>query len=308
MTFSSEHKPVMSEEILEVLQIKHGGMYIDCTIGGGGHATAILEKITPGGKLLGIDADPQAIEVTRERLNPYKKNITLVNDNFRHIEDICNRFSFYPVDGILLDLGMSSLQLTEPDRGFSFQQDSPLDMRFNPNQTLTAADIVNSYLEAELTYLLKEYGEERRSRQIARNIVRNRPINTTLKLTKVIEQAVHGTRGKIHPATRTFQALRITVNNELENIKLALGQSTNLLKNGGRIAVISFHSLEDRMVKDFFRQESSGCLCPPHIPMCLCDHTPSLKTVTRKPINSSAREIAANPRSRSAKLRVAERL
>jgi len=306
MTLSPEHKPVLLEESLEALQVKRDGRYIDCTIGGGGHAMAILEKSTPGGKLLGLDADPKAIEAAGERLIRFGKNVTLVNENFRYIEDICTRLSFCPVDGILLDLGMSSLQLVEPERGFSFQQDAPLDMRFSPDQTLTAADIVNDYSEADLSYLLHEYGEERRSRQIARRIVENRPLETTLELARTVERAVGGVRGKIHPATRTFQALRITVNEEMESLKLILEQSTNLLRSGGRIAVISFHSLEDRMVKDFFRRESTGCLCPPRTPMCLCGHTPSLKVVTRKPIRPSPAEVATNPRSRSAKLRVAE--
>ncbi|MFC2058210.1 16S rRNA (cytosine(1402)-N(4))-methyltransferase RsmH [Chloroflexota bacterium] len=306
MTLSPEHKPVLLEECLEVLQIKRGGRYIDCTIGGGGHALAILEKSSPGGKLLGLDADPRAIEAAGDKLIRFGNDVILVNENFRHLEDICTGLSFCPVDGILLDLGMSSLQLAEPERGFSFQQDAPLDMRFSPTQTLTAADIVNGYSEADLSHLLYEYGEERRSRQIARRIAESRPLETTLELARTVEQAVGGVRGKIHPATRTFQALRIAVNEELGNLKLALAQSIHLLTSGGRVAVISFHSLEDRLVKDFFRRESTGCLCPPRTPMCLCGHTPSLKSISRKPVRPLPAEVAANPRSRSAKLRVAE--
>jgi 16S rRNA (cytosine1402-N4)-methyltransferase len=212
------------------------------------------------------------------------------------------------VNGILFDLGMSSLQLEAPGRGFSFQQDSPLDMRFSSRQPLTAADIVNTYPEHELVSLLEKYGEERRGRQIAKRIVESRPLRTTFELVQVVEQAVGGVRGRIHPATKTFQALRIAVNQELESLELALRQALDLLGSGGRIAVISFQSLEDRLVKEFLRRESQGCLCPPSVPVCVCGHTPKLRIVTKKAVRPSPAELQANPRSRSAKMRVGERI
>ena len=308
MTTLPRHEPVLLKESIEALNIQRGGRYIDCTVNGGGHAAAILEGCTPGGKLLGIDADPEALRVAGERLKAYGKDVILVNENFKNLESICNRYGFCPADGILFDLGMSTLQLEDPNRGFSFQQDSPLDMRFNPKQTLTAANIVNTYSENELARILFAYGEEWRGRQIARRIIDRRPLKTTLELARVVEQAVGGARGRIHPATKTFQALRIAVNRELENLELVLGQALGLLRSGGRIVVISFHSLEDRLVKEFFRRESQGCLCPPIVPVCTCGHTPSLKILTRKAVKSSPAELQANARSRSAKMRVGERI
>jgi len=268
---------------------------------------AILEKSSPEGQLLGIELDPKSIEIARERLRPLGRTVFLANENFRYLEDICQRYDFHPVDGILFDLGMSSFQLEDPCRGFSFQFDAPLDMRFNPAQPITAADIVNNSSEAELASLLRKYGEERRSRLIARKVVSHRPVSTTLQLVNIIKQAL-GVGGKIHPATRTFQALRIAVNQELTNLAEALKQTISLLGSGGRLAVISYHSLEDRLVKEFMRRESKGCLCPPDIPVCTCGHVPTLKLINRKAITPSPEEREANPRSHSAKLRVAERL
>jgi len=300
------HKPVMLEEAIGALHVVRGGRYVDCTVGGGGHAAAILEESSPGGQLLGIDADPHALRATEEKLRPYGRDFILVNENFRYLEDICDRYGFRPLHGILFDLGMSSLQLGEADRGFSFRQDSPLDMRFSDRQVLTAADIVNTYPETELSHLIERYGEERRSRRIARRIVERRPLSTTLELAQIVEQAVAGARGRIHPATKTFQALRIAVNQELENLEIALGQALNLLGSGGRIAAISYHSLEDRVVKAFLRREAQKCLCPPGTPACICRHIPRLKILSKKAIKPSLAEVQANPRSRSARMRVGE--
>jgi len=268
---------------------------------------AILERSSPRGQLLGIEIDPKSIKIAKERLKPFSRTVFLANDNFRYLEDICKRYDFHPVDGILFDLGMSSFQLEDPCRGFSFKFDVPLDMRFNPAQPITAANIVNNSSEAELASLLRKYGEERRSRLIARRMVNNRPVSTTLQLVNIVKQAL-GVGGKIHPATRTFQALRIAVNQELTNLEEALKQTINLLGSGGRLVVISYHSLEDRLVKGFMHRESKGCLCPPDVPVCTCGHAPTLKLINRKVITPSPEERVANPRSHSAKLRVAERL
>ena len=302
------HIPVLLREVIRTLAVQPGGRYIDCTLGGGGHAQAILEHSSPGGQLLGIDADPEAIEASTERLKLFKKSILLVNENFVNLRDICIRYDFFPVHGILFDLGLSSLQLDEGGRGFSFQHDAPLDMRFNPAQTTSAADIINTSSEADLSGLLRKYGEEIHSRQIARRVIQKRPIQTTGELAYIIEQAVGGRRGKIHPATRTFQALRIAVNHEMQNLESALKQAVSLLGFGGRLAVISYHSLEDRIVKQLLQRESRDCICPPEVIQCVCGHKASLKIITRKIIYPSLAEIEMNPRSRSAKLRAAERV
>jgi 16S rRNA (cytosine1402-N4)-methyltransferase len=302
------HEPVMLEEAIGALDVQLGGRYVDCTVGGGGHALAILEESSPGGRLIGIDADPRAIAVARETLGRFGRDVVLVNENFRYLENICIRLGFRPVNGILFDLGMSSLQLEEAGRGFSFQQESPLDMRCSAKETLTAAQIVNTYSENQLSAILHEYGEERMARRIANRIVQRRPLESTLELARIVEQAVGGSRGRIHPATRTFQALRIAVNRELESLQLALEQALNLVGFGGRIVVISFHSLEDRLVKDFFRREAQDCLCPPEVPQCVCGHVARLRLVSRKVIKPSPLEVQDNPRSRSARMRVAERI
>jgi len=302
------HVPVLLDEVIAGLQAQRGGYFVDCTVGLGGHAAAILEKISPSGRLLGIDADPEAIKVSQDKLSDYGEAVTLVNDNFVNLEDICRRYHFHPVDGILFDLGVSSLQLDTAERGFSFHLDAPLNMRFDPEQGLTASDIVNSFSEQELAKLIERYGEERHSRRIARYIVQNRPIATTVELAHLVEQASGGKRAKIHPATRTFMALRIAVNSELQNLELALKQTINLLRPGGRLTVISYHSLEDRIVKQFMRSAASSCLCPPGTVVCRCGHVPTLKLISRKVIKPTSLEIESNPRSRSAKLRIAERL
>lgn len=308
MTMPSSHTPVMLSETIKALSIQPGGRYIDCTIGTGGHATAIMQQSIPGGQLLGIDADSEAMKVTRMRLKTYGSSVLLVNDNFVNLEAICIKNDFKPVHGILFDLGLSSLQLSSSNRGFSFQHKAPLDMRFNPDQEVTAADIVNTSTEVELAELIRQYSEEGYSHRIARHIVEKRPIKTTLELAQLVERAIGIRRGKIHPATKTFQALRIAVNNELENLELALKQAVNLLGFEGRLVVISYHSLEDRVVKRFFKQESSDCVCPPQAMSCTCHHTARLRLINKKVITPSVEEVRTNPRSRSARLRAAERV
>lgn len=303
----SAHTPVLLQETVGALSVEPGGRYVDCTLGGGGHAAAILEHSSPGGQLLGIDADPEAIKMAKVRLQAYQGSSLLVNENFVNLKAICAKYNFFPLHGILFDLGLSSLQLSS-QRGFSFQHDDPLDMRFGPSQEVTTADIVNTYSEAELAHLLKAYAEEEYSRRIARQMIKNRPIKTTLELVRVVEQAIGKRRGKIHPATKTFQALRIAVNHELEYLRLALEQALELLGFEGRLVVISYHSLEDRIVKGFMRQESRDCICPPTAPSCVCHHQARLWLVSKRVIVPSPEEIKLNPRSRSAKLRVAERV
>jgi 16S rRNA (cytosine1402-N4)-methyltransferase len=304
---ASSHTPVLLSEALRALAVQPGGRYIDCTLGSAGHAAAILDHSSPGGQLLGIDADPKAIEIAKERLQHYKDSTLLVNDNFVNLQSICIKYDFFPVHGILFDLGLSSLQLNGNGRGFSFQHDAPLDMRFNPNQRITAADIVNTTSEARLAHLIKTYGEEGHSRRIAQYIVKERPIETTRQLAQLIERAV-GRRGKLHPATKTFQALRIAVNHELEHLETALRQAVDLLGYEGRLVVITYHSLEDRIVKQFMQRESRSCICPPGTPICTCGHTPRLRRINKKVITPTANEVQVNPRSRSGKLRAAERI
>ena len=305
---SSYHTPVLLEETMEALAVQPGGRYVDCTVGGGGHTRAILERSSPGGQLLGLDADPESIKMAQERLETHRNSVLLVNDNFVNLQVTCIKYDFFPVHGILFDLGLSSMQLNGNGRGFSFQHDAPLDMRFSPGQEVTAADIVNTSPEAELARLIQTYGEEGRSRQIARLIVRERPITSTLHLVRIVEKVAGGGRGKIHPATKTFQALRIAVNLELENLEIALKQAIELLGFEGRLVVISYHSLEDRIVKHLMQREARGCICPPGTPACICGHKPRLKLIRRHVVMPSENEIRSNPRSRSAKLRAATRL
>jgi 16S rRNA (cytosine1402-N4)-methyltransferase len=320
------HIPVLVKEVVEALDVQPYGRFIDCTVGNGGHAAAILDRAVPAGTLLGIDADPEAIKVARARLEPYGNAVYLVNDNFANLNTIYHNFNrestLWPipgptpsipaielrVNGILFDLGLSSLQLEDGDRGFSFQQDGPLDMRFGPEQKLTAAEIVNTYPEFRIAQIIWMYGEETHSRRIARQIVQSRPLSTTLELARAVEKAMGGERGRIHPATRTFQALRIAVNQELVNLESALKQAVGLLEMGGRLAVISYHSLEDRIVKQFMQRETTDCVCPPETPTCICGHKARMSLYNKKIITPGEAEIKANPRSRSAKLRVAERV
>jgi 16S rRNA (cytosine1402-N4)-methyltransferase len=303
----TRHIPVMLEETLAALNVQPGGRYVDCTLGGGGHAEAILERAQPGGTLLGIDADAKAIERSGERLAPFAGSYELVQGNFSDVGEICRQREFAPVNGVLMDLGLSSFQL-ELGEGFSFQRDTTLDMRFG-DEGITAGDILNTYSETELADLIFKYGEEPASRRIARRIVEARPIETSAQLAKAVEQAV-GRRAnlKTHPATRTFQALRIAVNQELENLAAALPQAHGLLGFGARLAVLSYHSLEDRIVKEYIRRESRDCICPPALPECRCGHKATLRPITKGALKPSLAEIEANPRARSARLRAAERI
>ncbi len=304
----SIHIPVMVRETVAALNVQHGGRYIDCTLGAGGHAAAILERSMPGGQLMGIDADPDAIDRAWKRLKAHSDSILLLNDNFVNLGKICREYDFYPVHGILFDLGLSSMQLGG-GRGFSFQSNTPLDMRFDPRQRITAADIVNGYSYDELAHIIRTYGEDTNYRRIARSIVAERPVYTTLELAQVIAGAVGGRRGgRIHPATKTFQALRIAVNQELEHLESALTQAIEVLGVGGRLVVLSYNSLEDRIVKQILQRESRDCICPPGTPACICGHTASLRLVNKKIITPSDEEVNLNPRSRSAKLRAAERV
>lgn len=304
-----EHRPVLLNEAIEALAVRPGRWYVDGTVGLGGHAAAILEASSPDGRLLGIDADPDALVTARERLAHFGERVRLVRGNFRDLAVIARAEGFAPVAGVLLDLGVSSFQLGPAGRGFSFLWDQPLDMRMDPDQPISARDIVNSYTAQELADLISRYGEERRGRVIARAIVRARPITTTVQLARVVEQAVGRARSRIHPATRTFQALRIAVNRELDALTAALRAAHDLLEApGGRLVVISFHSLEDRIVKEFLRRASRDCLCPPQTPVCVCGHRATLRLLTRGAVVPSPAEVAANPRARSARLRAAVRL
>lgn len=280
---------------------------MDATVGGGGHARGLLESSSPDGRLLGVDADPMAISLARHSLAKYGERAILVNGNFADLKEIAARHGFCPVDGILMDLGLSSSQLEQAERGFSFQLEGPLDMRFNPKRGRTAADLVNTLPEDQLADILRRYGEEPRARRIARAIVAHRPICTTTELAEIVQRAV-ARRRRIHPATRAFLGLRIAVNQELEALTRVLPQAVELLAPGGRLAVISFHSLEDRIVKNFFRDQARGCICPPDLPVCVCHHQPVLEVLTKKPLRPSEAEVRRNPRSRSARLRLASRL
>ena len=296
----------MVREVLEGLRVEPGGLYIDCTVGEGGHASAILDS-QPEASLLGIDLDPEALAVATERLRGYQNEIVLARGNFAELDGIAEEQGFKPADGILFDLGLSSLQVDTGERGFSFLREGPLDMRFDPAQGPTAYEVVNSYPERALAESIWRLGEEPRSRRVARAIVHNRPIETTTQLAEVVERALGGRRGaRTHPATRTFQAIRMVVNSELENLGDGLEKAVNMLKAGGRLAVISYHSLEDRLVKRTLRREASGCICPPQSPECVCSHDPKVVPVNRRVIRPEATEIRSNPRSRSARLRVAE--
>jgi len=305
---SRVHTPVLADEVVEALDVEPDKRYIDCTLGGGGHALAILSGCQPGGQLLGIDADPEAINLAQHNLYDFFESSIIINDNFYNLENICRETGFLAADGILFDLGLSSLQLASAERGFSFQLNGPLDMRFNPDEHLTAADIVNKLPEAKLAQLILIYGEEPMANRIAKNIVDHRPISDTADLANTVSDAIGDRLSKIHPATRTFQALRIAVNRELDHLTTALDQSLNCLEKGGRLAVISYHSLEDRIVKNFMLRETRGCICPPTVPQCRCQHKPTLALASRHPIYPSDEEIERNPRSRSAKLRVAVKL
>lgn len=306
MARPEQHEPVLLEEVLDGLDLQPNSRCIDGTIGAGGHALGILERSAPNGQLLGLDADPEAVRYVQGVLEPFAARVTLRNASFAEMGRVAAVLDFKNVDAILLDLGISSRQLDNPERGFSFREKGPLDMRMDPGQRQTAADLVNDLDMEELARVLWLYGEERHSRRIARAIVAARPIQTTEELATLVEATI-GRREKIHPATRTFQALRIATNHELEALDQALPQARDLLRPGGRLAVISFHSLEDRIVKRFFQQEARDCICPVDAPICTCGHRASLRIITRKPARPTQAEINRNPRSRSARLRIAER-
>jgi 16S rRNA (cytosine1402-N4)-methyltransferase len=352
------HQPVLLEEILYYLNPQPNQNFIDCTIGGGGHAQAILEKSAPNGLLLGLDRDPAAIAAAKNNLKNYQNRLILIQDSYKNLpailaclqsscqskmfmkvaQDVCDstrtkarpaginkiiydQKRFLHCRGILLDLGLSSYQVSaEEQRGFSFKTDTALDMRFGPDSDLTAFEIVNNYPERKLAEIFRSYGEETRAKQIAKNIAlfRNKaPIRTTFELMGTINSAIRGrpggprtsmVRGGLHPATKIFQALRIAVNNELDVLVEALPKLVEALEPGGRLAVISYHSLEDRIAKQLFKKESAGCLCPPQQPICTCQHQPIIKIINKKVITPGLAEVRKNPRSRSAKLRVAEKL
>jgi 16S rRNA (cytosine1402-N4)-methyltransferase len=280
---------------------------VDGTLGAGGHAAGLLDASEPGGQLLGLDVDPQALDLARRKLAPFGERAWLKEAPYTSLPGQLAELGWDSVDGILLDLGVSSMQFDTPERGFSFLADGPLDMRFDPSNPLTAAEIVNAWPEQELADILYRYGEEPAARRIARAIVTARPVDGTRQLASVIER-VQPRHGPYHPATLAFQALRIAVNGELGSLKTILPLAVQALGPGGRLAVISFHSLEDRLVKEYFRRESKDCICPPRQPKCTCGHKASIKEITRRPITPTEAEIRQNSRARSAKLRVAEKL
>ncbi|MBN2469137.1 MAG: 16S rRNA (cytosine(1402)-N(4))-methyltransferase RsmH [Anaerolineae bacterium] len=304
------HIPVLLDAVLETLGTRPGAVIIDGTLGAGGHAAALLEAAGPESRLLGIDQDRRALMLAAERLAPFGERVTLAHGSFDRMAELAAAHDISAADVILLDIGVSSMHLDDAGRGFSFRQDGPLDMRMNPEgDAPTAADVVNTYAEEELADLIWRYGEDRLSRRIARAIVGARPFSRTAELAAVIEGVYPRRRAeKIHPATRTFQALRIEVNDELGVLKRVLPQAIELLAPGGRLGVITFHSLEDRIVKQAFKLLSTDCICPPEQPVCTCSHHAVARPVTRKPLTADPAEIARNPRSRSAKLRVVEKL
>jgi 16S rRNA (cytosine1402-N4)-methyltransferase len=306
--FLPPHRSVLYQEIIHALRPTSPGRYVDSTVGAGGHAWGILNASAPEGQLLGMDLDPQALDLARQRLSAFADRAVLVQASYTSLLEQLQLLKWKTVDGVVIDLGVSSMQLDTPERGFSFQTDGPLDMRFDPAQPLSAEDIINSWSERDLADLIWRFGDEQQSRRIARAIVRERPLHTTRELAELIMRAFGGRKGHIHPATRTFQALRIAVNQELQALETFLPQAVQALAPGGRLAVISFHSLEDRIVKQYFRRESRDCICPPEIPVCVCGHKASVVEVNRKPIEPEEKETESNPRARSARLRVAEKV
>ncbi len=302
------HKPVLLREVLAYLDPHSGDVFVDGTLGAGGHAAALLSATAPTGHLLGFDRDPAALAFAAQRLAPFGERFIPVGHSYADMDTIALEHDISAVDGILLDLGLSSRQLEDANRGFSFLKEGPLDMRFDPRQGETAADLVNNLSAEELADIFRRYGEETHSWRFARLIVAHRPLRTTTELASLMEREM-GRRGRPgrHPATQVFQALRIAVNGELDEVERGLRAAVKLLKPGGRLAVISFHSLEDRLVKNFFRDSARTCICPPEQPVCTCGARAALRLVTRKAVQATADEIAANPRSRSARLRVAAR-
>lgn len=307
------HVPVLLEETLEALALRPGGKYVDCTLGGAGHSIEILRRSAPDGLLIGLDQDENALRAGGERLAPFGDRVRLVKTNFEQIADVIERLGVGPVDGVMMDIGVSSHQLDEGERGFSYHQDAPLDMRMDRENPVSAASVVNEWDEAEIARILWEYGEERWSKRIAQFIGQARkagPVATTGELVEIIKAAIPAAarREGGHPARRTFQAIRIAVNDELGVLERGLEGALKALRPGGRLAVITFHSLEDRIVKQAFNRWVKPCTCPPQIPVCVCGKEPLAQHVTRKPVKASAAELEANPRSRSATLRAVEKL
>ena len=312
-TISFSHRPVLLDECVEGLAIRPDGIYVDGTAGGAGHSSVIASKLSQSGRLIALDRDETAVKVATERLSAWGSRATVVRSNFCELDNVCRMLGVGEINGLLLDLGVSSYQLDTAERGFSYQADAPLDMRMDNRNPLTAKEVVNRYSEEALRRILWQYGEEKFSSRIASAIVRAResaPIETTGELVKIIKSAIPAAarEGGHHPAKRSFQAIRIEVNAELDVIEPTIRQATALLAKGGRIAIITFHSLEDRIVKQTFASLASGCTCPPDFPVCVCGKKPILKIVNNKPVTASAAELEANPRSRSAKLRIAEKL
>ncbi len=306
---SFQHIPVLLQETIEHLKPAPGKTYVDGTLGGGGHSLEILKAIYPSGRLIGIDRDTAAIEAATNKLSDYSDSFRGIHGNYVDIKSLLSDLSIYEVDGVLLDLGVSSHQLDTPDRGFSYHEEAPLDMRMDTSQDFSASDLVNSSSQEELAQIIWEYGEERWGKRIAEFIVKNRPIETTTQLVEVIKMAVPSSarRGGPHPARRTFQALRIAVNQELSLLEEAIRNAVEVLKPGARLCVISFHSLEDRIVKNTFRSLKDPCICPPNAPICICGLTSVVDIITRKPVIASKEELNVNIRARSAKLRVCQK-
>ena len=304
----SPHQPVLYQQILDYLKPASPGKFVDATVGAGGHAAGILAACAPDGQLLGLDVDEQAVELARRKTAGFGSRAIIKRTSYTSLRQQLEELGWENVEGILLDLGVSSMQLDNAQRGFSFLKEAPLDMRFDNSQQLTAGELVNGLSQKELARIIREFGEEPHANQIAAAIVRNRPIHTTTELAALIAAVHKGQRGKTHPATKTFQALRMATNAELEKLANVLEQAVASLGKGGRLAVISFHSLEDRLVKQFFQRESRDCICPPEQVVCTCGHHASLKVITKKPVTPSDEEVTANPRSRSAKLRVAQKI
>lgn len=308
-----QHKSVLLQECIDALNIRPDGIYLDGTLGGAGHSSQIARRLTEGGRLIGVDRDRTALAAAKERLAPYADRVTLVHSNFAEIDAILDSLGIPAVDGMLFDLGVSSPQLDDASRGFSYMADAPLDMRMDKDDVLTAGEVVNAWPQGELRRILYDYGEERYAPQIAAAICRARekaPIETTLEMVDIIRSAMpaQALREKQHPAKRSFQAIRIAVNDELGAVSRMMQAAVGRLNPGGRLAVITFHSLEDRIVKSEMQQAARGCTCPPEFPVCVCGKKPLVKLVTRKPIVSGPAELEENPRARSAKLRVAEKL
>jgi 16S rRNA (cytosine1402-N4)-methyltransferase len=307
------HRPVLLTEVIELLDPQPGGVYVDCTLGGGGHAKAILERVLPGGHLFGIDRDQDAIDRASDEFRQFESDVTLVRGNFAGLQEILRNLDIEAVDGVLFDLGVSSHQLDEAERGFSFSSDAPLDMRMDRRQQLTAANAVNELPEKELADVIYTYSDERFSRRIARAIVERRqthPFRTTTELADIVKAAIprKAWPEKIHPATRTFQSIRLFVNSEMDELEKGLVSAADVLKIGGKLAAISYHSIEHKKIKEFLAKGSGRCVCPPGLPICVCEARKYLKGLTRKPIVPTQEEIEANPRSRSAQLRVAEKI